>query len=529
MRSMRRLAEQALSRTSGAALSERNSVRILKDANGNFPVWLDAIHAAKRFIHLENYIFQEDEVGWLFADALSKKAREGVCVRVVRDWLGSWGCASRGFWRHMACAGVHLRCFNPPRIDSPVGWVTRDHRKSIAIDGDVAFVAGLCLSKRWKGDRLLGLTPWRDTGVEIRGPAVADVHAAFGQVWESMGDGLPPCELPAAERLTPAGNVALRVVAGAPATAGMLRTDQLIAAVARQSLWLTDAYFVGIAPYVQALLAAARDGVDVRLLVPHAMDIRLIRSLSRSGFRPLLEGGVRIFEWNGSMLHAKTAVVDGRWSRIGSSNLNVSSFLGNYELDVAIDNAGVAKEMQQMFLQDLDSTTEIVLSHNRVRDRSSVGVPVQRRAGLRLGTKTLMSGQPRRAPVGHKGSAAAAGAMRVANALGAAMTNRRVLGRAEGGLLWSCGALLWAIGAVGVLWPRVLAMPMVLLVGYVGLALLWRALRLHFGKERNLIIGELPGNGRPIEATIPPRSLRSSSAGLRRDAPAGNGRSALVR
>ena len=503
MRSMRRLAEQALSRTSGAALSERNSVRILKNADENYPAWLDAIRAAQKFVHLENYIFEEDEVGWLFADALSRKAREGVRVRVVRDWLGSWGCASRSFWRSMACAGVHLRCFNPPRIDSPVGWVTRDHRKSIAIDGEVAFVAGLCLSKRWKGDPGLGVTPWRDTGMEIRGPAVADVHAAFGQVWESMGDGLPSDELPAPESLTPAGNVALRVVAGSPTTAGMLRTDQLIAAVARRSLWLTDAYFVGIAPYVQALLAAARDGVDVRLLVPQAMDIRLIRSLSRSGFRPLLEGGVRIFEWNGSMMHAKTAVVDGRWSRIGSSNLNVASFLGNYELDVAIDDAGVAREMQHMFLEDLDNATEIVLSGNRVRDRSFPGTPVWTAAGWTvLRDKALRPRQARRAPVGHKGSAAAAGAIRVANAVSAAMTNRRVLGRAEGGLLLSCGGLLLAIGAIGSLWPRVLAMPMVLLAGYLGLALLWRALRLRLGRKLPTSIGELPRKGRHVEAPL---------------------------
>lgn len=490
MRSMRRLAEQALSRTSGAALSERNTVRILQDAAGNYPVWLDAITRAKKFIHLENYIFQEDEVGWEFAEALSKRARDGVIVRVVRDWLGSWRAGSRGFWRQMVDSGVHLRCFNPPRIDSPIGWVTRDHRKSIAIDGEVAFVAGLCLSKRWLGDAGRGITPWRDTGVEIRGPAVADVHAAFGQIWESTGEGLPTSELPSAEAIRAAGDVALRVVAGAPATAGMLRTDQLIAAVARHSLWLTDAYFVGITPYVQALLAAARDGVDVRLLVPHAMDVPFVRALSRSGFRPLLEGGVRIFEWNGSMLHAKTAVVDGRWSRIGSSNLNVASFLGNYELDVAIDDRRVARELQDLFLRDLDNATEIVLSHNRVRDlRATLPHDCDRliQAALRnSGT------QSRKAPVGHKGSAAAAGAIRVANAVSAAMSNRRLLGPAEGGLLLTSGALLVAVAVVGALWPRILAMPMVFLSSYLGFALVWRALRLHSGRSRRVLLKDEP-------------------------------------
>lgn len=471
IRSLRRLAEQALSRTSGAPLLEHNHVRLLQDAAGNYPAWLEAIGSAKNYVHLENYIFEEDEVGCEFAEALIAKAREGVVVRVVRDWLGSWRSAPRSFWRRMVDAGVHLRCFNPPRLDSPIGWVTRDHRKTVAVDGRIAFVTGLCISKRWKGDPAREVAPWRDTGVEIHGPAVADVHAAFGQIWETMGDALPADELPAADKIAAAGEVALRVIAGAPAMAGMFRTDQLIAAVARESLWLTDAYFVGITPYVQALLAAARDGVDVRLLIPHATDLRLVQTLSRSGFRPLLEGGVRIFEWNGSMLHAKTAVVDGRWSRIGSSNLNIASFIGNYELDVAIDDVAVAHEMKQMYLHDLDNATEIVLSRNRVLNVTQTGVQGQAKEAPRKRRRGRASG--------HKGSAAAAGAIRIANAVGAAMTNRRLLGPAEGGLLLVSSVIFLTLAVLGLLWPRLLAIPIVVLASYLGLALVWRAFRLH--------------------------------------------------
>jgi cardiolipin synthase len=401
------------------------------------------------------------------------KAREGVTVRVVRDWLGTWRGSSRAFWRRMTAAGVHVRCFNPPRLDSPVGWVSRDHRKTVAVDGRIAFVTGLCISKTWRGDPAHGVAPWRDTGVEIRGPAVADVHAAFGQIWETMGDALPADELPLSDHIPPAGDVALRVIAGAPSTAGMFRTDQLIAAVARESLWLTDAYFVGITPYVQALLAASRDGVDVRLLIPNASDLPVIRALSRAGYRPLLEGGVRVFEWNGSMLHAKTAVVDGRWSRIGSSNLNVASFIGNYELDVAIDHVGVAREMQQMYLRDLDNATEIVLSRNRLRDVGPDGNPIERRPILRIPRARQRETQSRR-----KGSAAAAGAIRVANAVGAAMTNHRVLGPAEGGLLLASGLALVAVAVLATVWPRVLAAPLTFLALWLGLAFTWRAFRL---------------------------------------------------
>ena len=130
----------------------------------------------------------------------------------------------------------------------------------------------------------------------------------------------------------------MRVVATLPATAGMLRLDQLVSALSRQRLWLTDAYFAGTTSYVQALRAAARDGVDVRLLVPGGTDIPILRPLSRAGYRPLLDAGVRVFEWNGTMLHAKTAVADGRWARVGSTNLNIASWLGNCELDAVIED-----------------------------------------------------------------------------------------------------------------------------------------------------------------------------------------------
>jgi cardiolipin synthase len=269
----------------------------------------------------------------------------------------------------------------------------------------------------------------------------------------------------------------------------MFRTDQLIAAVARESLWLTDAYFVGITPYVQALLAAARDGVDVRLLIPHATDLRIIRALSRSGLRPLLEGGVRIFEWNGSMMHAKTAVVDGRWSRIGSSNLNIASFIGNYELDVAIDNVNVAREMEHMYLGDLANATEIILSRNRVLNVASA--PSQ--------LESQRTHPHRDGLYGPKGSAAAAGAIRVANAVSAAMTNRRILGPAEGGLLLTSGLVLLVLAALGALWPRLLAFPLALVALYLGLALVWRAFRVRMR--------------RPAPPSLPIAPVMSAGAG----------------
>ena len=156
--------------------------------------------------------------------------------------------------------------------------------------------------------------------------------------------------MPEVGSIAVAGSVALRVIGTRPSTGAVFRLDQLVSAVARERLWITDAYFVGASPYVQALIAAATDGVDVRLLVPGSgTDLPVVQRLTRAGYRALLEAGVRIFEWNGTMVHAKTAVADGRWARVGSTNLNIQSWLGNWELDVAIEDEDFARQMEDVY------------------------------------------------------------------------------------------------------------------------------------------------------------------------------------
>ena len=237
----------------------------------------------------------------------------------------------------------------------------------------------------------------------------------------------------------------------------------VIAAAARRTLWLTDAYFVGTTPYVQALRSAAMDGVDVRLLVPGASDVVLMRALSRAGYRPLLEAGVRIFEWNGPMLHAKTAVADGRWARVGSSNLNIASWIGNWELDVAIEDETFARQMEEMYLEDLTNATEIVLSARR---RVETIAPRQRRK--------------RRPRIGHgSASRAAAGVVRIGNVVEAAITDHRTLGPAEARIMLSVGLLLVALTVVAVVWPRLLTIPLAVIMLWTGLSLLYRAWELH--------------------------------------------------
>jgi cardiolipin synthase len=456
---LRALAEQALSRSSGAPFIAGNAVRILQDSTENYPTWLEAIAAARRFILFENYIIGKDEIGRRFVAALAAKEREGVHVRLLYDWLGT--PLAGDLFEPLLRAGGEVRCYNPPRLESPFGWVSRDHRKMIAVDGEVAFVTGLCVARRWTGDAARSIRPWRDTGVEVRGPAVPEIERAFKQVWDAIGAPLPEDELTPLDAIAPAGDISVMVLASEPVRSGVYRLDQFIATVARRTLWLTDAYYVGTPAYVEALRAAAADGVDVRLLVPGTSDLPITQAFSRAGYRPLLEAGVRVFEWNGSMLHSKTAVADCRWSRVGSSNLNVSSWLANYELDLAVYDEAFGRQMEEMYLRDLEQSTEIVLSQrNRVRSVRN-GRPA---AHLR--------------PVRGGASRAAASALRIGNTVGAALTNRRVLGPSESGLMGRMGAILLALAVAFVLWPEVVAVPIGLLAAWVGIAFLVRAWKL---------------------------------------------------
>ncbi len=459
---LRLLAEQAFSRAAGAPLVGGNAVRIRKDAGENYPAWLAAIRGARHKIFFENYIVADDRVGREFVEALAHQARLGVRVYALYDWMGGLGATSTSLWRPLIEAGGLVRCFNPPRLDSPFAWLTRDHRKMIAVDGEVGFVSGLCVSRKWQGDPARRIEPWRDTGVEVRGPAVADIETAFAEMWAVTGESLPSAELADAAAIAPAGEVMLRVLATMPTLAGLYRLDQLIAAMATRTLWLTDAYFLGISPYVQALRAAAFDGVDVRLLVPGASDLPVLARLSRTGYRALLEAGIRVFEWNGSMLHAKSAVADGRWARIGSTNLNVASWIGNYELDVAIEDEGLAQQMEALYEQDLAHATEIVLGPRR-RVRPTVRAlrhPARRRRG---------SGSAARA---------AAGALRIGNTVGAAITNRRVLGPAAAGIVTGMAFAFVALAVIGLWWPAAIAWPLVALSAWVAVALFIRARKL---------------------------------------------------
>src|SRR5262245_5649709 len=211
---LRVMADQAFSRAAGAPLVEGNKVDLLRDAAQNYPAWLDAINSAERWIHFESYIVHDDESGREFAAALSAAARRGVKVRIIYDWLGALTATTWMFWERLRRAGVDVRAFNQPRLDSPLGWLSRDHRKLIGGDGRVGFVTGLCVGNMWRGGPAArGADPWRDTGVAVWGPAVIDIEHAFADVWAATGRILPADEIPLHASVAPAGSMPLRVIA----------------------------------------------------------------------------------------------------------------------------------------------------------------------------------------------------------------------------------------------------------------------------------------------------------------------------
>ncbi|MDN5924348.1 MAG: phospholipase D-like domain-containing protein, partial [Xanthomonadales bacterium] len=457
--STRRLAEQAFSRAAGAPLSSGNDVQLMIDAAVQFDAWLEAIKSAQHHVLVENYLFSDDRIGRAFRDALSERARAGVSVHVIRDWFGCLGQSGSRFWSPLLAAGGQVRTYNPPRLDSPLGWISRDHRKMLAVDNRVGFLSGVCVSARWLGNPAKGSDAWRDTGVQLRGPVLAELQLAFADVWDDLGPALPDQALADADKIAAAGKMDLRVIATRPQVGGVYRLDQLIASMASKSLWLTDAYFVGLAPYTQALGAAARDGVDVRLLVPGSSDVPVVAAMSRSGYRGLLQAGVRVFEWQGSMLHAKTAVADGRWARVGSSNLNIASWLSNCEIDVAVEDSDFAATMQTQFELDLGHAEEVVLPPRRRLTRADLRRSENHHHRARRGR-------------------AAASAMRLASTVGDALANRRVLGVAESSVLLGATAMLSVIAALALLWPWLIAWPLAVFLLWLAISLGLRYRRL---------------------------------------------------
>lgn len=356
----RPVAQRAIDRAAAARAIPGNRVALLQDGPAAYGAMLALIEGATRFLHFENYIIRDDTTGWRFAEALAARARAGLPVRVLYDWLGSIGTGG-AYWRFLRAAGCEVRCFNPPSLLKPHRLIARDHRKLVVADGIRSVMGGLCIGDEWAGDPARGIPPWRDTAVLIEGPASMALDAAFGQVWRRAGPPLPEEEC--GGDVPALGEAAVRVVVGEPGKQRAYRVVEYLAAGCRRRLWIVDAYLVPPPRLFEVMALAERDGVDIRLLVPGSSDVPLVRNLTRVGYRDMLRAGLRIFEWDGPMIHAKTMVADGRWARVGTSNLNASSLIGNFELDIVVEDRTLARHMEQQFRRDTALSSEVVRQH----------------------------------------------------------------------------------------------------------------------------------------------------------------------
>jgi cardiolipin synthase len=475
-RSLARHAERAMFRASDSRNIPGNAARLL-DGPEAFEAWIRAIEGARSWVHIENYIFRADRIGRRFRDVLIEKAREGVSVRLLYDWVGCWATPA-SYWRPFRSAGVDVRAFSPPTLSEPLRMLRRDHRKVVVVDGSYASVGGMCIGDAWVGDPERGIPAWRDTGVELIGPVAAVVDRAFARAWSEAGTTLPGHEIPDPNNIPTAGDVSVRVVEGEPGLSRIYRITQIVSASVENRFWITDPYFVAPPALTEALASAARDGVDVRVLLPAYNNWPIVGGFSRAGYRPLLEAGVRIFEWEGPMIHAKTAVADGGWARIGSSNLNLASLMTNWELDVAILDPGFAARMEERFLHDLSSAVEIFLpqaSSGGSRRSLMRGKPAIRQATSLEDVSTAREAR-RRAPRGSWTARVIGQMSRASIVLARALLGVRNVGDEESGWIVVVALILIGMALLGFFSPRSLAWPVAFLLFWLGIAALYRAL-----------------------------------------------------
>ncbi len=356
---------RGLWRIAAADASGGNAVELLVNGPRTFDAMLAAIGSARTSIALESYIFRSDSVGQQFAEALIAAARRGVSTRVIVDWIGTRGTGRR-FWHRLREHDIDVRIFSPPGFRSWLGLIPRDHRKLLVVDEETGITGGIGIGEEWRGPRGRR-TNWRDTAVRIAGPAGRDMQRAFDSMWRRAGGEERRMSRRRLVRAPSGADVDPRTAAGAvvgiiegdPFKLRVARALQIQAVSAERLIYIASAYFVPSFAEVEALSGAARDGVDVRLLVPSRYDHPWVRRLATRFYRRLLHNGVRIWEWTGTMMHAKTSVLDGRWVRVGSTDLNPLGIAVNYELDAVIEDAKLGAEAEELFRRDLEQSTEI--------------------------------------------------------------------------------------------------------------------------------------------------------------------------
>ncbi len=362
----------------GAPVRHGNRVKVLRNGDETFAEMLDSIRAAERTVDLSSYIYWPGRITDRFTDALTDRARAGVEVNVALDGYGS-AKLDRDHVHRLERAGARVSFIRPPKPYTLHKLNNRMHRRLLVVDGTVGFAGGVGIADVWDGNAQ-DPDHWRETHVRIEGPAVRDVLGGFLENWTGATQvilGRP--HLPALPELD--GGVDVHVTRSSPTTGGTAAAQLFYSVIAgaRERLWITTAYFTPGQAFVDVLRAAARRGVDVRILVNgHRVDKEVVRRTGQLRYDALLDVGVRIFEYQRTMLHAKVMIVDGGWANIGSSNFDHRSFGLDDELNVAFYDAGLVTELEKHFLDDLDASEEIDLQRWRSR-------PLRRRVVERAG------------------------------------------------------------------------------------------------------------------------------------------------
>ena len=356
----------------GSPLTLGNKVTLLQNGPATYAAMFAAIRAAQDHINLESYIFEDDETGKAFAELLLEQQARGVQVNVIYDSVGGLG-TPRAFFERLSQAGIAVLEFNPinPLRAGP-GWSpnTRDHRKLLVVDGRIAFLGGINISSVYSSGSVFlrhraetgTANPWRDTDISIEGPAVGELQKLFMQTWEKQR-GEPPAPRDYFPTSNTQGRDIVRVIGSTPDDPYSLIYLTLVSAIgnAEKHVHLTHAYFVPDPQLLKSLVDAAGRGVEVKLILPSYSDSDSTFHAGRSHYTELLKAGVRIYERRGALLHSKTALVDGVWSCVGSSNLDWRSFLDNDELNAVIIGTGFGSQMQAMFAADLAASERVEL------------------------------------------------------------------------------------------------------------------------------------------------------------------------
>ncbi|HEY4316249.1 MAG TPA: cardiolipin synthase [Herbaspirillum sp.] len=369
----------------GSSLVVGNRASLLVDGPSTYDAMFAAIAQARDNIDMETYIIEDDEEGKRFSDALIAKQKAGVQVNFIYDSVGSIG-TPREFFQRMRDAGINVLEFNPVNpLALRKGWDVnrRDHRKLLVVDGRVAFVGGINISSVYSSGSSASLKrrakprkpddqPWRDTHIRVEGPVVAGFQTLFMETWKQQ-KGDPLAERKYFPQIKPIGEEVVRAIGSTPDQPYSVIYVTLMSAInsAQSQVWLTNAYFVPDPQMLAALKDAVARGVDVRLLLPGKSDSALVFYASRSYYDELLQAGVKIYERQDALLHAKTAVIDGVWSTIGSTNLDWRSFVTNQEINAVVLGAGFGAQMQKMFNDDLKASTLFTLESWRTRSLGS--------------------------------------------------------------------------------------------------------------------------------------------------------------